>query len=217
MKEVIFGEVLSFTDLGLMLTDDGVHISTPDPKRVLTDVPGMDGSLELTYALSSKIRYKNRKIKLIFVMADYQYRWLSLFSKIIGAIHGKKLHVTIQPDDYYWDAFCTVSEPKSNRNKGTVVVELDAYPYKLATVPTTVSDSVSASSKTVTCFNASPMDAVPSFYADHACTIIYNSVNYDLTAETETVFDGIVFSQGNTDITISGTANVTIKYTEGIL
>ena len=133
MREVEFNtgdgtRYLAYGDLGLFLTD--VVISPPEPKRILVEVPGRDGYIDMTDSVGG-IAYKNRKITLTFAIADYTYTWESVFSEVMAALHGRKYHVYIYPRLWYWDSFVTVSSMKNDRNRGTIVVECDAFPYKL--------------------------------------------------------------------------------------
>lgn len=215
MNNVRFGSIKSYTDLGLMLTD--VDIATPEPRRVLVDVPGRDGSLDLTSALFPKIKYKNRTIKLEFARADYGRRWISLFSEIVRAIHGKQLQVIIEPDTgYYWDAFCVVDTAKNDRNKGIVNVTLDAYPYKYKVAETSV-NVLAAYAGTSVILTNSGMPVKPKFLASSAVTITYDGKTYNLPANTETIFDDIVLTEFTTELIVTGTGTVTITYREGIL
>ena len=215
MNQVIFGYLQSYTDLGLFLTD--VEIGTPEPKRTVVDIPGRNGSLDLTYALSGEISYKSRSIKLTFAMADYQHRWPVLFSQILAQLHGLQMRVQIEPDtDYYWDAFCAVNTVKSNKNLGTVVVELDAYPFKKKLLPTayTVIGTTAGKSQICVCDR---MPVVPTFQASTACTLAFGTITKTLAAGNNTFAD-IVFHEGDNEIIITGTgAEVTVSYREGRL
>ena len=215
MNQVLFGNLRSYTDLGLFLTD--AEIGTPEPKRTVVEVPGRNGSLDLTYALSGEITYKNRSIKLTFAMADYQHRWTILFSQILAQLHGKLMQVQIEPDtSYYWDAFCKVNTVKSDRNLGTIVVELDAYPFKKKTVLTTydVSGTTAGHSQICVCDR---MPVVPNFYATQACVLAFGSITKNLAVGNNS-FTDIVFHEGNSKIIVTGTgATVTVSYREGRL
>lgn len=215
MNEVIFGSVRSYTQFGLWLTD--VDIGIPEPRRMTVDVPGRDGILDLAGALYSKAVFKNRKITLDFAMADYQRRWISLFSAIVTAIHARQLQVVIQPDTgYYWDAFATVDFARCDRNKGAVRVVLDAYPYKYKAAETTVTANASYSGTIVTLAN-SQMPAKPKFLASNAVTITAGGQTYSLPASSETQFDGLVLTEESTEIIVKGTGEVVITYREGVL
>ena len=221
MNEVIFGTVKSYTDLGLILEEDGVDLGNPEPKRIFADVPGMNGILELTPAISEETTYQNRTIGLTFDMVDYQRRWLTAFSNIANQIHGRQLSVTIEPDtDYYWDAFCTVDSNKSDRNKGIVVVKLDADPFKYKKTLTTVSITCTNASGTERVITNGKAPVIPTFRAQSTgMSVSFGNVTHTLTRNTDMQFDDIIFGSGENTITVSGTSNGIVKVTfrEGIL
>lgn len=217
MNQVTFGSIRSQTDLGLTLID--VNIGIPDAKRILVDVPGRDGVLDLSPGIRPQSVFQNRKITLSFVMADYQKRWISLFSGIVTQLHGKRFHVVIEPDiNYYWDAFCSVDTAQCDRNKGTVTVELDADPYKYKISETTYNIVAASSGREQICVN-SRMQVNPSFYAtDSGITVRFGDVEHTLAEVTPQSFADIAFTEGNNEILVTGTAGtVTVTYREGIL
>lgn len=218
MVQVLFGSVRSYDDLGLILTD--VDIPVPEPKRTVVEVPGRDGVLDLTGALTSTVRYKNRKIKLTFTMADYQKRWISLFSEIVTQLHGRWFEAAISSDSgYYWDAFCTVDQAKCDRNKGTVVVALDAHPYKYRQTSTEYTVIPATVGKLVTCSN-SRMPVVPEFYATGSgVSVSFGDITHTLAASETESFPDIVFEEGDNELIITGSAayTVTVRYREGKL
>ncbi|MBQ9031869.1 MAG: hypothetical protein IJ106_10520 [Parasporobacterium sp.] len=215
MNQVYFGTVRSYTDLGLMLTD--VEISSPEPKRILADVPGMDGQLDLTFSLAKEVRFKNRKITLTFVKANYRNEWQQIFSTIYNRVHGRMFQVRIEPDlTRYWSAFCTVSKTKSNKKKGTFVIELDAYPYQYNVINTVYEVIAASIGKSQICTN-SRMPVQPQFLATEACTVSFGEITHTLAAQTPEVFTDIIFTEGSNEVILAGSGTVTITYREGTL
>lgn len=205
MPYVLFDLINSETDLGLFLSD--VQITEPEPKRTLVDVPVMDGELDLTYALSSEIHYKNRKLTLEFKTVDYTNNWMSVFSDIADKLHGKKMRVVISNDpDWYWDAFVTV-DPSSKYNEGTIKVNLNAYPYKqkddnktIYVISAGTSISVSVVKQTV----------IPTIITSKSIAIVVDGgTEYSLAAGTH-VDPGFKLAAGNHTLLISGN-NVSVR------
>jgi len=217
MNQVYFGTIESYTDLGLMLSE--VETGTPEPKRTVIEVPGMNGVLDPTRHIYQDIFYQNRNIRLTFAMANYQNKWMELFSGITSKIHGRYFQVRIEPDqDYYWDAFCTVDTEKSDKNKGIVVVSLDAFPFKRKMEETSYDVIASSVGRSQICMN-SRMKVVPSFYAsDSGISVSFGDVVHELTAAVEMTFPDIMFAEGENEILVTGTAGtVTVTYREGSL
>lgn len=115
-----------------------IEIGTPELQSCEQEIPGRDGTLDLSDALTGFPTFKNVKHKLSFDFKDGGYeKWLSMASSLKGAIHGKRLPVVIGNDTYYYDARVYVNTEKLNNDYSKVEIELDAAPYKLAILDST--------------------------------------------------------------------------------
>lgn len=213
MNGVTFGSKHSYDDFGLWLT--GVDIGSPTPKRTTQEVPGRDGAIDLTYALSSETHYKNRPLTFTFQKADSTYSWDELYRNVSNAIHGRRLHIVQDSDpNYYWDAFCTVEKPKFNGKIITMTVKLDAYPYKFKTAETTVTKTISGSG-TIACSNIKK-DVVPTITSSADVSITLNGSTVAVTSGTHK-YPGLVLKEGTNTMSVTGSANITVKYREASL
>ena len=212
MQQIIFGTIKSYDDMGLFLKD--LQKTSPEPKRNTVEVPGMDGTLDVTYGIGKEIRYKNRKITLEFVVNNYEYQWEEIFSEILNTLHGKRFHVYIEPDlQYYWDSFCSVNKVKSNRNKGTIVIDLDAKPYKCKDIEMTVPGSISGREVELT-LTRKPV--VPEFVLVSSGTIEFNGETYTMDAGRHREPE-IQMGAGTHQMTITSAGPVKIIYQDGSL
>lgn len=212
MRQVHFGTVKSYEDLGLFLTD--VEISAPEPKRSSISVPGRDG--KLVFSLTDDTKFENRTITLTFALQNYRHEWHSIFTKVITALSGRNLEVMIEPDtSYYWEAFCTVDRAKSDSNKGEIVISLDVFPYKKKAQETVYTISAYYTGKTQVCVN-SRQQVRPVFHATEVCTLAFGATTKTLEAGDNEFYD-ISFKEGENEIMITGTGTVTVRYREGTL
>lgn len=118
-------------DFGLGLLS--VELGAAQVQTKTLDIPGMNGSLDLTEAVTGYPVYKNAKHKLTFDFKDGDYdTWIKRSSSLKGRIHGRRLPVILGSDQYYYDARISVDTSKLNQDYSQVVIELDAKPYKLA-------------------------------------------------------------------------------------
>lgn len=94
----LFGPYNTWTDWGLILTQKG----DLDPPEVMTnyaEIEGMNGSLDLSEALSGEPTYKNRTITASFCAFEGSYEERRrLMQTILSRIHGRKLEI-VEPDD----------------------------------------------------------------------------------------------------------------------
>ena len=135
---VKFGDKDSWGDFGLLLLSH--EIEYPTPKTKMVDVPGSNSYIDLTEAVSSEVKYKNRKLSFKFMLypcADaflegYADNYQEIIDNIAGFLHGKRLE--IQPswdDECYYEGRCTINEYRTDRKTATIVIDCDCSPYKI--------------------------------------------------------------------------------------
>ena len=155
ITDVIFNHnttdpISMFDDWDLVLTK--IENPPPKPKLVTVDVKGADGILDLSEVATGELRYDNRLIKLTFEMLKVK-EYSTLITEIANKIHGKKVTLLLTNDDnYYYEGRATINNWECSKNKGTIVINLDAYPYKRAVLETNV--SISFSGAGTKCFDA---------------------------------------------------------------
>lgn len=130
MDTVTFGTKNSYTDFGLILSSKSV--SLPKPKTKTVEVPGADGQLDLTDVLTSDVKYENRKLQFTFTVIDHHNGWAARLSQVTNYLHGKTLNVYMDWDRaFYYKGRCTVNSFKSKKRTSTIVVDVDAEPWKI--------------------------------------------------------------------------------------
>ena len=225
-------EYHSFNDWNLILSS--VEIEYPEAQTYYLDVPGMDGHLDLSEALTGDIQYKNREIKITFSLGANMQEWFNISSDIRNAIHGKQCKIIFDKDKtHFWIGRVTVETTHSKRNN-TIVVEVNADPYKYEINTGTSNDwlwdtfnfetdiireykdlqvngsldvNVYGNRKTV----------CPTFISDSDMQVKYNGNTYNITANTETEILEIALTPGDNILTFIGNGTVTIKYRGGSL
>lgn len=84
-------------DFGLKLL--GVDLGTPSVRKSTVTIPGRNGALDLTEAITGFPVYDNATHKLTFDFKDGTYStWLSKASDIRGKLHGRRLPVIFGDD-----------------------------------------------------------------------------------------------------------------------
>ena len=125
------GETISLRGMDFLLAD--YTIPDPNAKKHEVQVPGRDGTLDLTEALGG-VYFENRNIELVLngnavTSAHFQYNCSLLRNKLDG-----KVCKVIFSDDlaYYWLGRVSVDAERNGRHHMSVTLHVDAYPYKLA-------------------------------------------------------------------------------------
>jgi hypothetical protein len=133
---VTFGTKHTYKDWGLIPKSRPV-ISPPTPKTLYVDIPGANGLLDLTQALSDDVKYENRTIAFEFNVLDARNRWSNIYSDILDYLQGQSMKIILDEDPtYYYMGRVQVNEWKSDKRTSTIVIEANVEPYKLAVVST---------------------------------------------------------------------------------
>lgn len=211
MLGVTFGYKHSYDDWNLILTDR--DISLPEPNRFTVEVPGANGKLDFTEAITPNITYKNRKISYTFKVKGGPTEWDEMIREIAGYLHGQKMQVVEDvDDDWMWDGFWTLDKFKSDRHVGTIAIKGDVYPYKLRIDET---EKTITGNGTLNCTN-DRMQVTPTITNTASATIVFNGKSVTLAAGTHKVAD-FVLEEGDNTFTITSTGTTKFQYREGAL
>lgn len=133
MRGVTFDNVHSYNTWGLML-QSAPEISPPDPKTYYVDILGAHGMLDLTEALSGKVQYKNRKLKLEFISMAGREEWSVIYSDILAEVHGKVKRIILDDDPKNtYKGRVTVGNPTWHKECVTLSVMVECDPFKVST------------------------------------------------------------------------------------
>ena len=210
MNSIQFGQYHAYNDLGLILKKK--EIGSPEPKKMQIEVEGRDGVLDYTEYFGD-IKYNNRVLKFDFVML--QSPFLSAYSTINDALHGKVVRITLDEDSsYYYLGRLSVSPFTNDKNIGSISIECDCEPYKYKQNETTVTRAVSGSDTII--LTNSRKRVVPLITTTASMTIGFNGNTYNVEAGTFTIPE-LELVEGSNTVTVTGTGNITFKYQEGRL
>ena len=126
---VSFGDLHSWFDWGLRLAD--VSIGLPEPHTTCIEVPGRNGTLDLTESMNGSVSYGNRTLVFTFdTFASYR-KWSWVLSEVSKAVHGKKLRIVSDTDpDFYYIGRCSVGTEKGDSVLSSIVITCDCEPFK---------------------------------------------------------------------------------------
>lgn len=215
MNGVTFGTYHSYDDFSLIMSSK--EIAAPKTKTVKIDVPGADGSIDLTDYFGEP-KYEDCTHKFQFSTIVPQSEFLTRFSTIKNAIHGKKLRIVLDDDPgFFYIGRCYVSSFTNDKNIGRISVECDCEPWKYKAAKTVVTQAVSGES-TISLPNLRKR-VVPEVVieADSAMHIVYNTYNvWDLGGGSYTLPE-LELKAGENSVSVTGTGNITFSYQEAAL
>lgn len=218
LRGVQFGDYHTAEDWNLIMNEKTV--SPPVPKTTYVSVPGRDGDLDLTTALSGIVNYENRKAEYIFLLTNgSQLDREELIAEIIGALNGQSMEIIDTDDypDYYMIGRLTVSETMNNNAYGSVKVEANCQPWRYAINSTTKTVTVTSSDGTVSVIlsNKGYRTVTPTITVTGTITLTYGSTSQSLSAGTYT-FPGLMLSPGANTVTVAGSGTIAFTYQEAI-
>lgn len=202
-------------DWGLIPTT--IEIGLPEPKTINIDIPGGNGSIDLTEALTGEIAYTDRAGQFEFDVTDFYKKWPGLVSEIAAFCHGKKCRVVLPNDpDWFYISRITVNSFKSNRTIGKLVMSVRSEPYKYKINPTVYRIVSKGEPYLLTCHN-SRKRVIPTFTASDNCTIVFLGHWFGLVPGSPIKHPGITFHEGQNHLKIIAKANtvITVEYQEG--
>lgn len=135
MKGIWFDNTHSYNDLNLILSS--VSIPPAAVKTNYIDIPGADGSLDMTEALGA-VRYKDRSCSFVFSVFPYE-DFEEKKKQISNLLNGRRCKIKLDKDsEYYWVGRCSVNNYASDRNLHKITVNATVNPYKYKVSETAV-------------------------------------------------------------------------------
>ena len=217
-KGTTFGTLHSNTDLSLI--QQSVEISPAEPRTSFVDVPGADGSKDLTEALGVGVKYKDRKIKWTFALYPGD-NWELRKQTVSGYINGIACAIVIDDDpNYYYQGRVEVKDYKVDGLLKQITVEAVCRPYKLHLTDTVIArDDLTTSYKNLNITN-DRMPVVPEITVSAETTLLWNGNTYTISAGTHTVPE-IRFTYGvqtlKAKLTSGTTGTISLQFKEGAL
>ena len=189
-------------------------ISVPEPNTVLVDVPGRNGRLDLSEALTGDVSYSNRTIKLVLIASVNIQSWRDISDHIFNKFHGRKVKVTFDDDPkHYYSGRASVSDPQRIRNGASLTLTVDADPFRYAKAEKHVRiPGAGTAESSGVIENSGRMTVAATITADVECQMIVDGKTYSLIAGEQT-FE-LVIPPGRTAVTLKNcAADKAVKFT----
>ncbi len=210
-----FGDIHSYDDLNLILSAE--DIPPAEPKTSFIDVPGADGSLDMTEA-HGEVKYSDRECTFTFTMNPLDSStWEEKKTEVSNKLNGKVFKITLDKDeDYYYTGRCSVNEFSSDKRIKQIVIAARVHPYKFKQNVTTLNYNLTESQQTINITNARKAVSPTITCTNDNTVIVFGTATFNLSAGTHKVLD-IRFVEGNNQLTLSGTGTVTFTFQEADL
>lgn len=138
---ITFGDKNTWTDWHLVPTSRPV-INPPEVKTQYVDIPGADGSIDLTESLAGRPAFSDREGSIEFVVLNdfdidgYNYNWITVYTDVMEYLHGKSMRMVLDDDpEYFYEGRFRVNSWKSDANHSTITIDYRVSPYKYLLTP----------------------------------------------------------------------------------
>lgn len=133
-------------NIGVMNTWDDWHLipstrpvfKQPTQKLKTLDIPGGNGVLDLSTALTGYPIYNNREGSIEFNVVNGYMPWHNRCSQIANYLSGQKFKIVLEDDKgFYYEGKMTLNEWKSEKSWSKIVLDYNLDPFKWAGISTT--------------------------------------------------------------------------------
>lgn len=213
-----------------------------NPPKIRTnyvDVPGSDGSIDLSDIMIGRPTYENRSGTWDFYVDNGYGTWSDRYSEIMAHLNGEKMTAVLEDDPmFYYEGRFSVNEWRSDPYYSRISINYIVGPYKLASVmdgddwlwdPFNFNTDPIRSYRNMTVKKSSPlvvritgdvMDIYPLITtATNDMQLDFNNKKYYLKRGSYT-YDGVVLTEGENVLTFTYTGSassskVSLKMTGG--
>ena len=112
----------------------------PAVKTKYVDLPGANGSIDLTDTLTGSPAYENRQGTFEFYVINGYGNWAERYSEIMSYLHGRRMRAVLEDDpDYYYIGRFSVDGWGSEETWSTITISYNVEPYKYSVSSSTPS------------------------------------------------------------------------------
>ena len=219
-RKILFGSY-DTAEVGLW-TLNAWDLSPAVYKSTLVEVPGRDGDLDLSTALTNgEPRYHSRTltVRLESSEGDRLERQARI-DTMTNWLSGWSMDIILPDDDlHYITGRVQVSQEYNDPAHAAVTVTAVCEPWRYAVVETVRTVEATAETATVSLANMGRRSAVPTITitgTGASVALAYGAYSWQLGAGVYQLPD-IVLPQGVTDVTLSGSGSVEFRYREAVL
>lgn len=228
----------TYEDWGLYVTNTDC-IGEPKQATRYVEVPGRDGLIDLSEAISGRPIYTGREIKIALSGTRDKTNWDAAISAFRNDINGRVCRIKFDNDpSYFWRGRIDIKDFKSALDLGSFIVDIpNAEPYKYDLLSsaepwlwdpfnfetgiinqTGAEEIVGSGSVTIP---RGHMLTCPQFVVSNMVsgtfTVTHDGTTYPLTSGTTVIPAIMVGGERNVTLTFTGTATVQVVYRGGSL
>lgn len=208
-------------------------VQPPALKSFFQDVPGGDGSIDLSTANSGRPTYERREITMNFKCEMPMNRWTTTMSEVLRNFHGKEGKIIFEDEpDYYYIGRMAVSDYERVVQTGAFVITANAEPYKYelsSSLEPWRWDSFNFKTGIIRSYGSLQVDGereliipgrerwvIPEIEVTGNLSLTFRGVTYQLKEGKNKLYD-VVIKTGENRLIFTGSGTVSVNYRGGIL
>lgn len=208
-------------------------VQPPELKSFFQDVPGSDGSVDLTTINAGRPTYNRREITMHFTCEQPANRWSGIMSELLRKFHGQEGKIIFEDDpDYYYIGRMELSEYERNVLTGSFTITVNAEPYKyelfsslepwkwgplnLRTGIIRSYGNLQVNGTKELIIPGTDRYVIPEFEVTGTISLTFNDTVYPLKAGKNKIYD-VVIGTGKNSLVFTGNGTVSVNYRGGIL
>lgn len=202
-----------YNDYGF-ICDFPMDMNAPNVRTNYVTIPGRNGELDLS-EIDGYLYYED--IEFTIVAQKICRNSQQIFNAVrtfINQFNGQRIKIRLNNEQYCYDARVQIEDYQANGLALNMAIKVKAFPFRLQTTPTIVTETITGSAKTITLINGT-MQVVPTITTSAAMSISYENVTYNIGAGTNIIIPNLVLKQGNNELEVTGTGTITFTYTQG--
>lgn len=127
---ITFGEKNSWDDWHL-ISPIRPFFNPPAQKTTYLDIPGANGSLDISETLTGYPLYDNREGQFQFLVMNGYKDWTDTYADIMEYLHGRRIRAYLEDDpDYFYEGRFEVSEWQSTHPWSSITIGYNVDPFK---------------------------------------------------------------------------------------
>ena len=212
-RAFIIDKFNTYHDWRLILT--AKSISSPQPKTKYVSLDGMNGTLDLSEALTGEITYNDRTVTATFLLTEGTLKERNIkLREIVNKLHGRKVKL-IEPDDldHYLLGRITVKDTKNILPYSEITIEAVCEPWRYSLEDIIRKVDVNGQAVDIVLTNNGAKNTSPEITIVGSVDIIFNDAQVSLTSGTYKVSD-FKLCPGVNLVKVIGTGSATFKYKE---
>lgn len=200
-------------DLGIFIKTRSIQL--PEMKTFFVDVPGADGVLDLSTALTGgDMKFEDREVTIEFTTPG---SYVGARDDLARLVHGRSVEFSFQDDpDFYFIARRARIDEWEYDEDGvpTFTVVFQAHPYRYRRELTRVEFTVDGSPLII---ENSRMWTRATFTASRDMSVFFGGAKWQLPGGEPRVIRDLVLREGKNSLLFTGAGSVVVEYQEGEL